>query len=342
MNRYHGIKKTVILQSRPNVGHNFYRGLGPDRRNYHNGNSSIQTRINEGRAFIIGIPITNRKSFVYYNHSKKPLTGPQLHAIPWIYKLEDKVLGLAGKGWQKMVNSKSTINQKAVQIIHKLMEHIPYEESSLRSFPSRKLTIRDVDQNAKSDQGAATDQIPNRLPQYKVEELRIPISSLHRIPFYGPLFQTPLQILTQLKLLSSTSYTIHFKRALMCAIGIPVCLPLVLVPIIPNLPGLYLTYRLYCHFKVLSGVRLLNYLLLWDPKSNHVVSEASCHFNFSSLTVLDKLFPGTLAKFSSEKEVLVIDNAVIDELARTLQIPQLKEFLSAALVQESRRLEKQP
>lgn len=336
MNRYHDISKAVIEQSRLRVRPFFNGGLGPDRRSYHNGNSSIHARINEGRAFIIGIPVTNRKSFVYYFHSKKPLTAPQLHAIPWVYKLEDKVLGLTGKGWQKMVNSKSSINKKAVQIIHKLMEHIPYEESSLRSFPSRKLAIRDVDQDA------ITNPIPNRLPQYEVEELRIPTSSLHRIPFYCPLFQTTLLILGHLKQLSSTSYAIHFKRAIICAIGIPLCLPLVLVPIIPNLPGLYVTYRLYCHFKALSGVRLLNYLLLWDPRSNQPVSEASCHFEFSSLSVLDKLFPSTMAQFSSEKEVLVIDDAVIDELAHTLKMPQLKEFLSAALVQESRRLEKQP
>ena len=61
---------------------------------------------NKNSIFVISIPITTSKSYIYCNHRPSTLSPKQLANIPFIYKLEGKFVKLASKGWSKLSNSK--------------------------------------------------------------------------------------------------------------------------------------------------------------------------------------------------------------------------------------------
>ncbi|EMG49857.1 SPAC23H3.12c Uncharacterized protein C23H3.12c [Candida maltosa Xu316] len=240
-------------------------------------------------SFLISIPITTSKSFVFYNQEQPRSSPKQQENVSFIIKFENKVVNLASKGWSKLTNSKSKVNIKIVEFIKALLSTIPYEENYLRSFPS-KSTI-----------------------------------DLGPIPLFHPQFQKPETILNQLHLIEDKKkhYT---QRAIGCAIGIPISLPFALVPVVPNIPGFYLGYRLYCNIKALIGIQHLEDLL----KTKNIV--------FESVTKMDELYADNPVP---EKESIIINEKIIDQLTRDLGLENLREDLLKALKQETKKLNRQ-
>lgn len=307
------------------------------------------TPINNDSIYVIAVPITNYKSYIFCNHRPSLLDKSQLQAIPWLTKIETKATGLVTKGWKKLTDSDNSVNVKVVTFVKKMLDTIPYEENCLKSFPSQKLMIREVNEESMDLLKAKTTSAA--LIQSQIDDLQIPPNQIKPIPLYHPVFQQPSAILNQLYLFRDVAYSKHLKYATLCGIGIPVSLPFALLPVLPNVPGFYLAYRLYCNVKALMGVKHLDYLLKDcshpDAKSPQVATEKDVvdtkHLAFTAVEALDELYrdiPGFDAPSPATQEKVIVSKDLIENFCRKFDLPHLREDLLKALRQESVRLQK--
>lgn len=294
--------------------------------------------IDPNSIFVISLPVTTRRSYIYCNHRPSILDQKQAKKFPLITKVETKLTGLAKKGWTKLTTSKNSINIRIVRYVTKLLYTIPYEESCLRSFPSKNSMIREVNEEALAD-----DKVPTQsgaLVQQEIDNLQIGTEQLKRIPLFHPSFQKPHVVLDQLQLLRDVNRPHHLKYSIACVVGIPLTLPFALVPIVPNVPGFYVAYRAYCHLKALWGTKNLGYLL----ESDSSTGPATQHLEFNALNGLSDLYEHQVdidLDSVQKEEEMVITEPAIDALCARFHLDHLKEDLKKAMDQESRRLSKQ-
>jgi hypothetical protein len=296
---------------------------------------------------VISIPITSAKSYIYCHHKPGLLHESQRKTVPLVVKYENKIIDFATKGWNKLLLSDKSWNVRIVKLIKSLLDTIPYEENCLKSFPLKAAMIREIN----LDKVGTEQLISNMSPELKefeqpaktttilhshFENQKIPLEQLVPIPLYHPSFQHPSKILGQLHSFRENAYRHHVKYSWLCAIGIPISLPVALVPVLPNVPGLYLSYRLYCNIKALQGIKHLDYLLAKKPDSKGSVSDTN-HLKFAPVDTLDKIY-GKIVPTAEES--VIITPEIIDRLVEELQVPSLKQDLRKALSQEQKRLAK--
>lgn len=201
----------------------------------------------------------------------------------------------------------------------------------MRLFPSKNSMIREVNEEhlaaTKLDVSETATMVQSR-----ISNLDIPASQLKKIPIYHPSFQDPRSILGQLERFRDESYLSHVKYAAICAVGVPISMPFALVPVVPNVPGFYLAYRLYCNVKLLLGAKHLAYLLERDVSGNDTT-----HMAFSKLPSLDAVYDGTTVE---GPERVVLSEEGISRIV-DLGFGDLEEDLKKALKQETKRLRKQ-
>lgn len=101
------------------------------------------------------------------------------------------------------------------------MKKIPYEEWGLKTIPALSAKRKEMEISQ----------------QEKVEVL------------YPRLFMKDSKVLEACKQLALERQPLHRKRAIWSAIGAPLTLPFALLPIIPNIPGFYLLFRAWSHWK---------------------------------------------------------------------------------------------
>lgn len=271
-----------------------------------------------GPTFIISIPITTNKSYIYCNHKPAILTTAQAQKFPALVKIESKLVNGATKIWTKLSTSKTSVNIKITNLVKSLLNTIPYEENCLKLFPSKQAMIREMQADDPGEKSLVL--------QSEIDNLRIAREKVLRIPFYHAGFQKPLDILTQLNEYRERGYAHHRKYAIACGVGVPLSLPFALVPVLPNVPGFYLAYRLYCNIKALMGIKHLDYLL-GDGSSG------TSHIRFEKLPSIDANFSP-----NSSRQVL-ITKETIDKICADLHLEHLKEDLIKAMNQETARLE---
>ncbi|ABN64405.2 predicted protein, partial [Scheffersomyces stipitis CBS 6054] len=281
--------------------------------------------------YVLSIPITTYKSYIYCNHKPSILDKSQKSKFPLVTKIETKVTGIAAKGWNSLSTSKKSYNVKITNFIKKLLNTIPYEENCLKSFPSQTAMIREINEES-LDEGTASAVVSSQ-----IDDLNIPHHQIKPIPLLHPSFQQPTTILNQLYNFRDNAHSKHFKYAVLCGVGIPLSLPFALVPVVPNVPGFYIAYRFYCHVKALLGVKHLNYLLEVEPKRELAASQEDPKVKLETITdekaILD-------TKHLSFKERVIISEKIIDDLCSEFSMDYLKDDLLKALKQESARLSK--
>ncbi|KAI5953154.1 hypothetical protein KGF54_002525 [Candida jiufengensis] len=317
--------------------------------------------IDKNSIYVISIPITTKRSFIYCNHRPDLLSKSQASKIPLYIKLETKVINLATKGWNKLINSKSKINIKIVEFIQKLLSTIPYQENCLRSFPNKEAMIREINEESlhlikpiekkepeNDHQKGEKDTI---ILQSEITNLKIPNNQLKPIPLYHAKHQLPTTILNELYDFRVDNKEEHKKNAWLCGIAIPLCLPFALIPIVPNVPGFYFTYRLYCNYKALLGIKHLDYLLETDiPQDDYYPTdektvEKTTHLKFNAVKEIDQIYASYNTDLQSNQininngddELLLITPEIINDLVDTFDL-DIKDELSKALMQERKRL----
>lgn len=287
--------------------------------------------------FVLSIPITSRYSYIYCNHSYSLLDANQ--RLPWLITAENKLISVASRAWTKLSSSNFAVNKKVVSWARKLLDTIPYNESCLKSFPSKTVMIREINGQLAQDQPAA-------MLTGQLEKQNVDLNQLKPIPVYHPRFQDALTIVSQMSRFREELGEYHRKRALWCALGIPISLPLALIPVLPNVPGFYFTYRLYCHVKALMGVRNMGYLLETKgvPEDEEPSPSDITHLSFEAKPELDNVFlkHAVIAEEDNiDNERVLLTPETIDQLVETTGLTQLAEELHKAHHQENARIQKQ-
>ncbi|ODV69420.1 hypothetical protein HYPBUDRAFT_154482 [Hyphopichia burtonii NRRL Y-1933] len=287
---------------------------------------------NPNSIYVVSFPITTHKSYIYCNHEPSLLAQSQLSTYPILTKVETKITGLALKAWNKLKLSELEINKKITKLVYSLLNTVPYDESCLTSFPSQSSMIREINKEVLSN-----NEKVNTMVQSQIDHLKIPQNQLKPIPLYHPTFQHSNSIIDQLKLFKDDSYAKHMKYAILCGIGVPISLPLAIIPLVPNVPGLYLAYRLYCNVKLLMGAKHLDYLLQDDQhllfKPQGKIDAIYRLDNFAN-ELLDQ---SEVSKNFDEEKVLITED-IIEGLVSHFHLHHLKSELIKAMNQESKRI----
>lgn len=297
---------------------------------------------------MLSIPITSHVSYIHCNHKPGPA---QTSRLPYLAKAEAKLVATVARAWTKLVRLESRINRLIVRGVRKLLASVPYDENCLSSFPSKQLMIREINHEhveaVESELGEKLELIrdkpeTNRVLTSDVAAGTVQLHQLDPIPVYHPRFQAPQAVLHQLHQFRDVLGARHRRLALWCGAGIPLTLPFALVPVVPNVPGFYLAYRLYCHIRALRGVKNLGYLLETDSQEPGV--DDTTHLTFrawpelDSAYLADATFRKVEAPDADEGEQILLTPAAIDRLAAEIGLPALADELHRALAQELARI----
>ncbi|KAG5513949.1 hypothetical protein PMAC_000571 [Pneumocystis sp. 'macacae'] len=228
------------------------------------------------------IPITKKRHFLYCY--QKPIVSN----ISLIDKFANKVNNL----WGKWGNSETKWKKKLVEIGNQMIDRLPYEEWILKNVPSREKMYEIY--KVRGIQNKVTIHYPTSFGQ---ERVIFTISDLVR---------------------RKTMF--HKRWMIFSIVGAPFTLPMALIPIIPNIPGFYLLFRAYSHWKAFNGAQHLDYLL----KNNL--------FNLSASSSLDKVY-GTSLQNTNNHDTLLLNTSRIYTISKIIDQQDFKTHLERAIRQ---------
>lgn len=244
---------------------------------------------------LIVLPLTRNRSILYCQQALLP----KVRSKP---RFDDRVAAKAAKTWASFESSPTKWKQKLVSGVNWALERIPYEEWSLKTVPSENTYMRKVQKTG--DHVAPKELLATGVPAKDLEPLEL---------VYPATAMTFEEARSELAKFASLGISRHKKHMLYCAVGLPLTLPVALVPIVPNVPGFYLMYRLWCNWKAWEGAKHLDHLL------------ADTHLKGCRLAALDHVYREGRPEMISENHVKTIE--------RIFEIDGLGQELTRALHQ---------
>ncbi|ROT38671.1 hypothetical protein SODALDRAFT_277296 [Sodiomyces alkalinus F11] len=227
--------------------------------------------------------------------------------------LADKATNRAAKLWAGWESHEKGWQKTVVNYGNYLLRRIPYQEWGLKSIPP--LSARRKYQELQGD---------------KVE-----------VVFPGSIMP-PDSVDSVLAKLATERTALHKNRLVWCFVGMPITIPFILVPVIPNFPFFYLAYRAWSHWRAIAGGAHIEFL-----RKNKLINLAPSSLLdsiYSPLTsTLDKQQKETLsAAQSSEEEAsgspdvgekVLLSHNDGTRIAETLDLPELKIEMERAIWQ---------
>ncbi|CDK29556.1 unnamed protein product [Kuraishia capsulata CBS 1993] len=292
--------------------------------------------------YLVAIPLTSTKSYVYCKHTKKALPAGK-------EPLDVKAASWAAKAWKKMEDSDNKINVAIVGFVKRMLDRIPWDEGSLRSIPSQNSIVRELKSNEDGVNilGSTSDLT---VKPSVVDLHSISSDQLEKIPlFYPKGMVTQSKLTEQLKQNAILGESHHKKYLLYSLVLLPFTLPVALLPVVPNVPGFYVAYRAWCHFTALRGARYLSYLIGLPPSTTGV------HLEFIEVEGLSDLYLNTKDELTKANVQTYVEPAVtstdsastvvlaedtIESIAAKFGAPELNAALLTALHQEVGKLKK--
>ncbi|CAI4057201.1 Mrx19p SKDI_04G0630 [Saccharomyces kudriavzevii IFO 1802] len=204
---------------------------------------------------LIVIPISDRESFIYYKH-----TDNLFNTQSKILKTEKWIVEKSKKLWRKLKMSPKSYNKKIVSMIQSLLNSTPWSENSLLTIPSESYILKRI--KGETDKA---QEIRLTLKDYTVKAKKVDTQPLHI--YYPSEISNPDKCLKQMRKLYQDGLIYHKRWTLYCILGLPLTIPLILIPLIPNVPGFYLSYRAYVNIKAYLGAKHLK-SLLENPNQN--------------------------------------------------------------------------
>ncbi|EMR08885.1 hypothetical protein PNEG_02669 [Pneumocystis murina B123] len=227
------------------------------------------------------IPITRNRFFLYCHQNS-------IHSKP---SLIDKFTNKVGDLWKNWGQSEIKWKKRLVELGNKIVDSLPYEEWSLRNIPSRK----------------------------KVDQIQGTGSSQYKVTVHYPTSIGPEKAIFTISDLVERRALFHKRWMIFSIIGTPFTLPLALIPIIPNIPGFYLLYRAYSHWKAFHGAQHLKYLL----KNNLFYPSAS--------SSLEKVYGNSLQNTTHDD--FLLNTTKISIISRIIDNKDFKMHLERAIRQ---------
>lgn len=194
---------------------------------------------------LIFLPLTVRRSLIFCEKQTTPL----VRSKP---KLDERIASKAGKIWSNFEASDKKWKLKIVKWTGKLLDTVPFEENGLRTVPPRNTYMRKLKTSDShiSERQAIQEDVTHHLEPF---ELLYPHSAAGFTSFESAS--------NKLKTVIARAKQTHIRQALLCFVGLPLTLPFAINPFIPNFPGLYLGYRIWCNWRAYKAARHVEYLL---------------------------------------------------------------------------------
>lgn len=264
-------------------------------------------------AKIYAFPITRDKSYLHFEYNEK-----LINVNSPLVKYENRAVSGAANLWNKMQQSDKPVNQKIVRFVSRFIERIPWTEDSLRSIPSRSALLRQV--KTHGDDGTHADKSPLLKPATAADG-----EELEGIPvFYPAHLMTPVTLSKEIDALCQQATTYHKKQMLLTGIGVPLSLPIALVPVVPNVPGFYLAYRFYCNTKAYIGGLHLD---LFNKNKELIYKDEP---------LLDDVYESV----RENEDDILLNESIVQQLVDTFKVDGARTGLLKALRQEIHALEK--
>ena len=175
------------------------------------------------------LPISTRRTLIYCERAKPP-PGKKPSLV-------DRAVNKANETWASFERAPSGWKKQLTTYGNLVFKRIPYEEWSLKTIPTLSKKRKETE-----------------------------VSQLEKVEVLFPgLFLKHNSLLEICKRLALERQPLHRKRMIYSAIGAPLTLPFALVPIVPNIPGFYLLFRAWSHWR---GEYILFYLRKFERKGH--------------------------------------------------------------------------
>ena len=210
---------------------------------------------------IVALPINDSQFYLQYLQDNQ-----LIHFEHKVISIEKKVSTKALSYWQKLKDSKKSYATYTVKTIEKLLEKLPWSEQSFASIPSEQFIIKrlqatELAQKAFPNKRYITffDYInlvktsPELTP--KLEENPIIKPMKIYIPKIPGNTESKAVIGDKIYQMASMQAKYYSKQMWKCIAAFPLTFPLILIPLVPNIPGFYICYRLYWNFKAFAGAK---------------------------------------------------------------------------------------
>ncbi|KAH3688467.1 hypothetical protein WICPIJ_000606 [Wickerhamomyces pijperi] len=255
-----------------------------------------------------------------------------LNSSSTIVRYENQFITKAAKTWKNLAESDKPINKKVVNFVTKLMETIPWAENSMLTFPSQSALLKQVStvvENTKDskDHHNALTPVLKSIHDLEQEADSKLASKVLQIPTYFPksLVKNPNELQSQI-LAITEKYEAQFNKSMLInTCLIPFTLPVALVPLIPNVPGFYLAYRIYCNYKAMLGARHLGEMI------------KTGELKFMESGVLDGIYQANV----QHDDKILLNEKVIEDLINALDLESARPSLIKTLHQETKKLSKE-
>ncbi|KAL4809372.1 mitochondrial K+-H+ exchange-related-domain-containing protein [Aspergillus unguis] len=257
------------------------------------------------RLFIV--PISTRRALIYARSLRENVSNDR--------SILDRVTDKAAQTWAKWEEADKGWKMHLVSWGNRVQQRIPYEEWGLKSIPS-------LTSQRRIDESHGTTKVDVLFPgnAMKAEKL---IPMLHKI--------------------SKDRQELHRKRMWWSVIAAPFTAPIGLIPLIPNIPFFYLTYRGWSHWRALNGSRHLQFLVekdLLNPVSHPGLMELYAQRVSHTIEETDREDPAAEmvenVEKSDDKILLHMEDA--KKLATILDAPGLALEAERAILQVTEQL----
>ncbi|CCF60733.1 hypothetical protein KAFR_0L01250 [Kazachstania africana CBS 2517] len=246
--------------------------------------STINDYLKDTLKFIV-IPLHHNMNFIYFKH-----TNDLLNKKSKLIATENWLIQKTIKMWNKLEKSDNKVSQKFVKLMQSLIDKVSIDEKTLMSIPGESYLLK----RTKELGPLTSKQYKNSNSPLKIKLIKV---------YYPSNRISKVDLTNKLTALHQNGLKLHRRRLWQCLIGIPLTFPIILIPIIPNLPGFYLTYRAYCNFKAYLGAKHLKSIM------EDELLEYSNLKEYSRLLAQDA-------------------NVNIDTITRLLEIDELQKFLT--------------
>ncbi|KAI9739139.1 MAG: hypothetical protein M1834_007352 [Cirrosporium novae-zelandiae] len=224
---------------------------------------------------------SNTKSLSSSNINLPAKTSDETEPLPSLSdtfnNVSDRMTSYASTKWIEWEHEPQGSMKRTITAYgNKALQRIPYEEWGLKSIPplstKRQNTLLSLKSKHKDAAAAAAEQMKKRKGKLEVVfpgaavDMGFPGSigiGQGKLEWpnegWGQLKNT--EVTEVLRELATKRQNLHRKRMWGCLIGLPFTLPVGILPIIPNIPGFYLTFRAWSHYRALRGSQHLEFLL---------------------------------------------------------------------------------
>lgn len=238
---------------------------------------------------LIFVPLTRDRSILYCQRALLP----KVRSKP---RLDDRFAAKAAKTWASFESSQTTWKKKLVSGVNWALERIPYEEWALKTVPPRNMYMRKLQET--------NDHVSPK----EFEAAGLSAKDLEPLELVYPATAVSFEdAKSEMLKIASTGVDKHRKQMLYCAIGLPLTLPVALIPVVPNIPGFYILYRLWSNWKAWEGAKHLKLLL------------ADSHLKGSQLPALDHVYRTGRPELVTPEQLKVVKRIFeIDGLSQEL------------------------